>query len=60
LWKELIRLVSVEDQPTKPVLAQTYVGVSLIHSVSDTIFAILLLPKPPGEPPWTTVLETLP
>jgi hypothetical protein len=40
LRKELIRLVSVEGQPTKAVLAQTFMGVFFIRSVSDTIFAM--------------------
>jgi hypothetical protein len=34
-------LVSVKDQPTNTMLAQTYMGVFFIPSVSDTIFAIL-------------------
>jgi hypothetical protein len=51
-------LLSVEGQPTKTVLAKTRMGVFFIRLVSDTIFAILSLPKPPedcGEPPRTTV-----
>jgi hypothetical protein len=51
-------------QPTKAVLAQTCMGVFFIHSVSDTSFAILFLPKtlaghrrPTGELPRTTHLE---
>jgi hypothetical protein len=49
LWKELIRLLSVEGQPTKVVLAQTCMGVFFIRSVSDTIFARLFLPKTPAD-----------
>jgi hypothetical protein len=41
LWKELIRLLSVQGQSTKVVLAQTCVGAFFIRSVSDTIFAVL-------------------
>jgi hypothetical protein len=41
--------------PTKAVLSQTYMGVFFIRSVSDTIFAMLFLPKLP----LTTVQETL-
>jgi hypothetical protein len=40
LWKELMRLLSVEGQPAKTVLAQTCVGVFSIRSVSDTNFVI--------------------
>jgi len=47
--EELIRLLSVEGQPTKAVLAQTCMGVFFIRSVSDTIFAMLFLPKPPAD-----------
>jgi hypothetical protein len=47
LWNELIRLISVEGQPTKTVLAQTCMGVLFIRSVSDTIFAIIFFPTPP-------------
>jgi len=36
--KELIRLLSVEGQPTKAVLAQTCMGIFFIRSVSDKIF----------------------
>jgi hypothetical protein len=49
VWKELIRLLSVEGQPTKEVLAQTCVGVVFIRSVSDTISVMLLLQKPPAN-----------
>jgi hypothetical protein len=42
---ERIRLLTVEDQPTKAVLALTYMGVFFINSVSDTIFTKLFLPK---------------
>jgi hypothetical protein len=55
LWKELIRVLSADGQPTRTVLAQTCVGVFFIRSVSDTIFAVPFLPKPPR----TTVRETL-
>jgi hypothetical protein len=61
LWKELIRLLSAEVQPKKAVLAQAYMGVFFIRSVSGTNFVILFLPKPsayrrglPGEPSRTT------
>jgi hypothetical protein len=46
LWKELIRLLSVDGQPIKADLAQTCVGVFFIRAVSDTIFAMPFLPKP--------------
>jgi hypothetical protein len=49
LWKELIRLLSVDSQPTTAVLLHTCMGVFLIRSVSDTIFAMLLLLKPPVD-----------
>jgi hypothetical protein len=49
LWKELIRLLSAEGIPTKAVLAQTRISVFFIRSVSDTIFAMLFLPKPPAD-----------
>jgi hypothetical protein len=60
-WKELIRLLSVDGQPTKAVLAQICVGVFFIYSVSDTIFAMSFLPKPPRTTgrPRTTVSKTL-
>jgi hypothetical protein len=61
LWKELIRLLSAEGQPTNAVLAHACVGVFFIRSVSGTNFVILFLPKPsayrrglPGEPSRTT------
>jgi hypothetical protein len=38
LWKEPIRLLSVEGQTTNIVLAQTCMGVFFIRSVSGTIF----------------------
>jgi hypothetical protein len=44
---ERIRLLPVEGQPTKAVLAQIYMGVFLILSLHDTIFRILFLPNPP-------------
>jgi amino acid transporter len=46
LFKELIRLHSVEGQPKIAVLAQTCMGIFFILSVSDTIFTMLFLPKP--------------
>jgi hypothetical protein len=59
--EELIRLLSVEGQPTKAVLAQTRKGLFFILSMSDTVSAVLFLPKPPADhrrPPckssWTT------
>jgi hypothetical protein len=36
----LSKLLSVEGQPTRPVSAQTCLGVFFIRSVSDTIFAV--------------------
>jgi hypothetical protein len=63
--EELIHLLSVEGQPAKAVLAQTCVDALFIQE-SDTIFAVLYLPKPPADhrrPPdellRTTVLQTL-
>jgi hypothetical protein len=44
-WKELIRLLSTEGQPTKAVLVPTSLLVFFIRSVSDTIFKILFLLK---------------
>jgi hypothetical protein len=62
LWKELIRLLSVEGHPTKAVLTQTCMVVFFIHSMSGTIFASMFLLKPfagrrepPAETPRTTV-----
>jgi hypothetical protein len=43
LWKEQIRLISVEDQPTKAVLAQTSMGVFFIPFVSETNFLMQAL-----------------
>jgi hypothetical protein len=40
-------LLSVQDQPTNAVLAQTYMDVCFIRTVSDTIFAMPFLLKPP-------------
>jgi hypothetical protein len=61
LWKELIRLLSVEGQPTMALLSHICVGVFFIRSVSDAIFGMLFLPKPladrrgpRGEPLWAT------
>jgi hypothetical protein len=53
LWKEVIRLLSVEGQPTEAVLAQTCEGVFFFRSVSDTIFAMPFLPKPPADSRWS-------
>jgi hypothetical protein len=53
LWKELICLLSVEGQPTKADSAQTGMGVFFICSVSDTIFAMLFLLKPPADHQWS-------
>jgi hypothetical protein len=47
--EELIRLLYVESQSTKAVLAQTCMGVFFIRSVFDTMYATLLLPKPPAD-----------
>jgi hypothetical protein len=47
--KKLIRLLSVEYQPTKALLTQIYMGVFFFRSVSDSIFAMLFLPKPPAD-----------
>jgi hypothetical protein len=44
-----IRILSVEGQPTNAVLAQTCMGVLFIRSVSDIIFAMLFLLKPPTD-----------
>jgi hypothetical protein len=49
LWNELIRLLSVEGQATNAVLAQTCMGVHFIRSLSDIIFAMLYLLKPPKD-----------
>jgi hypothetical protein len=49
LWKERIRVLSIEGQPTRAVLAQTCMAVYFIRSVSDTIFAMLLIPKPHAD-----------
>jgi hypothetical protein len=48
-WKEIILLLPVEGQPTKIILAKTCVDVVFIRSVSDTIYSVLFLPKPPAE-----------
>jgi hypothetical protein len=62
----VVRLLSVEGQPARAVLAQTWMGVFLIRLMSDTISAIFLRLRPsadrlgpPGEPPRTTVKETM-
>jgi hypothetical protein len=47
---EIIRLLSVEGQPTKAVSAQTCMGVFFIRAVSDTIFAMLFLRIRRGPP----------
>jgi hypothetical protein len=46
LWKELIRLLSVEGRAIKATLEQIRMAVFFIRSVSDTIFSMLFLPKP--------------
>jgi hypothetical protein len=43
------------NQPTKAVLEQTCMGVVFIPSVSETIFAIIFLPKRP----WTTYVPRI-
>jgi hypothetical protein len=43
-----IRLLSVEGQPTKTVLAQTCVGVIFIHSMYGTSFALFCFPSKTG------------
>jgi hypothetical protein len=48
-WKELIRLLSVDDQPTKAVLAQTCTGEFSIHSVHDAILFMFFFPKAPAD-----------
>jgi hypothetical protein len=50
---ERIHLLSVEDQPTKALLAQTCVGVFFIHSVSDTIFCDAIYSKTACGPHFT-------
>jgi hypothetical protein len=64
LWKELIRLLSVEGQTTMVVLAQASMGVFFIRSMSDTHLEMLILLKTtagrretPGELSRTTVSE---
>jgi hypothetical protein len=49
LWKELIRLLCVEGQPTKAVLTLTCMGVSFIRSLFDITFIMLFLPKLPAD-----------
>jgi hypothetical protein len=49
LWKNLIRILSVEIQPTEAVLGQVCMGAFFIRSVSDTIFAMLFLLKSPAD-----------
>jgi hypothetical protein len=49
LWKELICLLSVEGQLTKAALAQICMVIFFFNSVSDTIFAMLFLLKPPVD-----------
>jgi hypothetical protein len=57
MGEKLVRLISVDDQPTKAVLAQKCMAVFLICSVFDIIFATLFRNSrtPPGEPMRTTV-----
>jgi hypothetical protein len=47
---EIIRLLSVEGQPTKAVSAQSCNAVFFIRAVSDTIFAMLFLRNRSGPP----------
>jgi hypothetical protein len=50
IFIELINLLSVDgQQSTKAVLAQTCTRVFLIPFVSETIFAMLSLPKQPAD-----------
>jgi hypothetical protein len=49
LLKELIRILSVEGQPTKAVLVQTWMGEFFIRLVPGIYFAMLFLPKPPAD-----------
>jgi hypothetical protein len=51
-----MRLLSVEGQPPKKILSQTCVDVFFICSMSDTIFAIVFLPKPPRTT-WRTATD---
>jgi hypothetical protein len=44
-----VRLLCVEDVATETFLAQTCVCVFFIRSVSDIIFTMLFLPKPPAD-----------
>jgi hypothetical protein len=53
VWKELIRLFSIEGQPTKAALAQTCMGVFNICWMSYTIFATLFF-EPACGPLRTT------
>jgi hypothetical protein len=59
LWKVLIRALSFENQPTKVVLTQTYMGAFFIRSVSDTIFCNAFSSETACGPPLITVRETL-
>jgi len=45
----IFRLLPVKGQPTEAVLAQTYMGLFSIRSVSDIIFAMLFLSKSPSD-----------
>jgi hypothetical protein len=59
LWKELIRLLSAEGQPTKAVLVQTCTAV-LFHSFSVWYnFCNGISSKIAYGQPRTTILETL-
>jgi hypothetical protein len=51
LWKELL---SVEDQPSKPVLTQTCTGVFFIRAVSDTISVTLFFFRTRLRTTWPT------
>jgi hypothetical protein len=48
---ERIRLLTVEGQQTKAVLAQTCMGVFFIRSVPDTIFVVLFSYESACGPP---------
>jgi hypothetical protein len=57
--EKLIRLLSVEGQPIKAVLAQTCMGVFFVRLVSDTIFAIPYLPKARTDHHWPPMARCL-
>jgi hypothetical protein len=43
----MVSTISVEGQPRKAVLAQICMGLIFSRSVSDTVFVMSFLPKPP-------------